>query len=47
MLNKNIKAIEMFLTEKNVTSEKMRQVFKDDILPEDYKPTKWNNYLNL
>lgn len=47
MLNKNIKAIQIFLSERNVTEEKIRQVFKDEILFEDYKPAKWNNYLTL
>jgi len=47
MLNKNLKAIEMFLTEKNLTEEKMREIFKDDVLAEDHKPAKWNNYLTL
>ncbi len=47
MLNKNLKAIEMFITEKNITEEKMRETFENDLLPVDYKPFRWNNYLNL
>ena len=47
MLNKNLKAIQMFVEEKNVTEEKMRETFKDDVLPSEFKPSKWNNYLNF
>lgn len=47
MLNKNTKAIEMFLNDGKLTEEKMYEVFKDDLLPKGYKPEKWNNYLTL
>ena len=46
MLNNNLKAIQMFVEEKNVTESRMREVFKDNVLPADYKPEKWNNYLS-
>lgn len=45
MMNKNVKAIDMFLSEKHMKAEKMREAFCDEILPWDYKPEKWINYL--
>lgn len=47
MLEKNLKAVRMFLEEKNVTEEKMREVFRDDVLPVDFKPKEWRNVLTL
>ncbi len=37
MLNKNLKAIEMFV-EGNVSEEKMREAFKEDVLGVGWKP---------
>lgn len=38
MLNKNLKAIEMFVEGKKVSEEKMREAFKEDILGVGWKP---------
>ena len=38
MVNKNLKAIEMFVEGKNVSEEKMREAFKEDLLGVGWKP---------